>query len=651
MTTIDLAQLQHKIQRSQAYLLSLQHPDGYWWATLESNVTMTAELVLLYAIWGITERLPLQKIKTYILNQQREHGGWELYYDDGGDLNCTIEAYMALRLLGCSPDEPALQKAKKVILSRGGVTRARIFTKLNLALIGCYEWQGLPSLPAWLMLLPGGGIFSIYEMSSWARSSTVPLIIVFDQKPVYPQGFTLDELYVEPPHERRYELPQKGDWTDVFVWLDQGFKLAETWNVMPLRKEGLIEAEKWILQRQEETGDWGGIQPAMVNSLLALRCLNYSLDEPAVVRGLRAVEKFCVASETEYWMQPCVSPVWDTALTVRALVDSGLAPDHPALVKAGTWLLQKQILNTYGDWAVKNPYARPGGWAFEFDNRYYPDVDDTAVVVMALAQIKLPNEGEKWQAIRRAVDWIVSMQCKNGSWGAFDKDNDQDWLNLVPYGDLKAMIDPGTADVTARVLEMARYPGVSLPLAVKQRAMQYLLDAQEPTGSWFGRWGVNYIYGTSGVLAALWDEAQAESAKKRAVTWLVAHQNPDGGWGETCRSYQDASLQGQGASTVSQTAWAVLGLMAAAPPEEPALERGIDYLLGQQKADGSWQETWFTGTGFPQHFYLRYNLYYQHFPLMALGRYYQRVARPLAIPLVAQNVPQWTAEEQNWGRE
>ncbi len=635
MTTVDLAKLQQSISRSQDYLLSLQHPDGYWWATLESNVTMTAELVLLYFIWGIPERLPLEKIKTYILNQQREHGGWELYYDDGGDLNCTIEAYMALRLLGCSANEPALAKAKTLILSRGGVTRARIFTKLNLALIGCYDWQGLPSLPPWLMLLPAGGFFSIYEMSSWARSSTVPLIIVFDKKPIYPQGFNLDELYVESPNQRRYELPQKGDWTDIFVWLDQAFKFAETWNLTPCRQEGLIEAEQWILQRQEETGDWGGIQPAMVNSLLALRCLDYDLAEPAVVRGFQAVEKFCVESEREYWMQPCVSPVWDTALTVRALVDSGLAPDHPALVRAGQWLLQKQILNTYGDWAVKNPHARPGGWAFEFDNRYYPDVDDTAVVVMALAQIRLPNEREKHQAIRRAVDWIVSMQCANGSWGAFDKDNNQEWLNALPYGDLRAMIDPGTADVTARVLEMAHYPGVSLPLPVYQRAVDYLLQVQEPTGSWFGRWGVNYIYGTSGVLAALRGEPIAERACQRGRTWLLAHQNADGGWGETCRSYQDPSLQGQGVSTVSQTAWGILGLLAAGGTAEPAVARGIDYLLAQQQADGSWSETLFTGTGFPQHFYLRYNLYYQHFPLMALGRYYQRVAQPLAIPVGA----------------
>ncbi|WP_448379645.1 squalene--hopene cyclase [Gloeomargarita sp.] len=636
MTPVDLATLKQGIRRSQEYLLSLQHPAGYWWATLESNVTMTAELVLLYFIWGIPERLPLGKIKTYILNQQREHGGWELYYDDGGDLNCTIEAYMALRLLGCRPEEPYLEKAKHFILARGGVTRARVFTKLNLALLGCYSWQGLPTLPPWLMLLPPGGFFSIYDMSSWARSSTVPLIIVFDKKPVYPQGFALDELYVESPAERRYELPQKGDWTDVFVWVDRVLQWADAHRLTPWRNEGLRAAEKWILQRQEETGDWGGIQPAMVNSLLALRCLGYDLAEPAVVRGLQAVEKFCVESESEYWMQPCVSPVWDTALTVRALADSGLPPDHPALVRAGQWLLGKQILHTYGDWAVKNPQARPGGWAFEFDNRYYPDVDDTAVVVMALAQIRLPNEAEKQQAIRRAVDWIVSMQCTNGAWAAFDKDNHQEWLNWLPYGDLQAMIDPGTADVTARVLEMGRYPGVELPLAARQRAVDFLLQAQEPTGSWFGRWGVNYIYGTSGVLAALQGEPRAQGACQRGRTWLVAHQNPDGGWGETCRSYHDPSLQGQGVSTVSQTAWAVLGLLTGGETTAPALERGIHYLLAQQNADGSWSETLFTGTGFPRHFYLRYNLYCQHFPLMALGRYERQVTGPREVVGVGQ---------------
>ncbi|MDY6781842.1 MAG: squalene--hopene cyclase [Cyanobacteriota bacterium] len=628
--------LQKAIAASQTYLLSIQNPEGYWWANLESNVTITAEVVLLHKIWGTDKTRPLHKVETYLRREQRSSGGWELYYGDGGDLSVSVEAYMALRLLGVSPDDPAMRSAKDFILQRGGISKTRIFTKLHLALIGCYDWRGLPSIPPSIMLLPDNFPFTIYEMSSWARSSTVPLLIVFDKKPIYvtESGINLDELYAEGAANVKAELPRQGDWTDVFVWLDDAFKLAEEWNVMPFREEGLKAAEKWVIERQEATGDWGGIIPAMLNSLLALRVLNYNVSDPIVDRGLKAVDNFAVETEEIYWIQPCVSPVWDTALVARALVESGMESDRSELVRAGQWLLDKQILD-YGDWAVKNKWGKPGGWAFEFENRFYPDVDDSAVVAMALDEIKLPDEGVKRAAIARAFHWIRSMQCRGGGWAAFDIDNNQDWLNALPYGDLKAMIDPNTADVTARVLEMSGRCDISLGSLSLRRALGYLAKEQEEDGSWFGRWGVNYIYGTSGVLSALSLLATEThlSAIERGAAWLLSCQNSDGGWGETCESYKDASLKGKGDSTASQTAWALTGLMAAVEAMESsrgarstaeamdAIAIGITYLLETQRSDGTWDESYFTGTGFPCHFYLKYHLYQQHFPLTALGRY------------------------------
>jgi squalene-hopene/tetraprenyl-beta-curcumene cyclase len=618
------------IQASQDYLLSQQFEAGYWWAVLESNVTMTAEAVLLYKIWGVDAGRPLAKMRRYITNQQRDNGSWELYFGDGGDLSTSIEAYMGLRLLGVEQNDPILVKARNFILSKGGVTKARIFTKFHLALIGCYDWRGIPSIPPWVMLLPNDlSPLTIYEMSSWARGSTVPLLIVFDRKPTWllEPTITLDELYVEGYNRAEFSLPSKGDWSDIFLWADQAFKVAEDLDLVPFRREGIAAAEKWVLERQEATGDWGGIIPAMLNSLLALKAMNYDAADPIVARGLAAVDRFGVETEDEYWVQPCVSPVWDAALVMRSLVDSGLAPDHPALVKGAEWLIKMQILD-YGDWSVKNRRGAPGAWAFEFDNRFYPDVDDTAVVVMALKAVKMPDETLKDRAIERAVKWISTMQCKPGGWAAFDLDNDQDWLNDIPYGDLRAMIDPNTADVTARVLEMlAKLDGLGLSANQLDRALDYLMDEQEADGSWFGRWGVNYVYGTSGVLAALCgtDPTRFRSQIQRGVNWLLSVQNPDGGWGETCESYKNPALKGQGDSTASQTAWGLIGLIAAVEAglirDEGAIERGINWLVATQREDGTWHEQWFTGTGFPQHFYLKYHLYQQHFPLTALGRW------------------------------
>ena len=625
---LDRKKVEDAIAASQNYLLSIQYPEDYWWAELESNVTITAEVVLLHKIWGTDKTRPLQKVESYLRSQQREHGGWELFYGDGGDLSTSVEAYMALRLLGVPAKDFALLRAKKFILKHGGISKTRIFTKLHLALIGCYDWQGLPSLPSWIMLLPEDSPFNIYEMSSWARGSTVPLFIVFDKKPIFVTNPTinLDELYAEGVDNVRYELPTKNDWTDTFVWLDNAFKWAEQSNIVPFREEGLKAAEEWVLERQEATGDWGGIIPAMLNSLLALRTLNYDVADPIIQRGLSAIDNFAIEEEDCYRVQPCISPVWDTAWVLRALVESGMSPEQPALVKAGTWLLSKQILD-YGDWKVKNKQGMPGGWAFEFDNRFYPDIDDSAVVVMALDGMKLPNESHKQQAIERCLEWIGTMQCKAGGWAAFDLDNDRDWINLIPYGDLKAMIDPNTADVTARVLEMLGQCNLSMKASKVQKAINYLIEEQESDGSWFGRWGVNYIYGTSSALSALSLIAPKAYQKNinRGAAWLVSCQNSDGGWGETCHSYKNPVLKGKGISTASQTAWALIGLLAATNATgfkaKTVIEQGVDYLISTQHRDGTWYESEFTGTGFPSHFYLKYHLYQQYFPLLALARY------------------------------
>ena len=629
--TITTSPLQAAIQASQDHLLTIQHSEGFWWSELESNVTMTAEVILLHKIWGTDGGRPWHKAEAYLRSQQREQGGWELFYGDGGDLSTSVEAYMALRLLGVAATDPALEAAKNFILSKGGLERSRIFTKFHLALIGCYPWQGVPSIPPWVMLFPNWFPFTIYELSSWARGSTVPLLIVFDQKPVFrvDPAIRLDELVADPAAITHPSLPRSGGLADGFVLLDNIFKLLERTGLVPFRRRGLRAAERWVLERQEATGDWGGIIPAMLNSLLALRSLNYAPDDPIVVRGMEAVDRFTIETPEQLRVQPCVSPVWDTALVMRALSASGLPATHPALVRGGEWLLQKQILD-YGDWAVKNKVGKPGAWAFEFENRFYPDVDDTAVVVMALATVSLANERCKVVAMQRAVDWTMSMQCKPGGWAAFDLNNDQAWLNALPYADLKAMIDPNTADVTARVLEMLGRIGPSGDAEAIERGLKYLIREQEPEGCWFGRWGVNYIYGTSGALSALaWIAPKRHSdAIARGAQWLLQCQNADGGWGESCHSYKNPAAKGVGPSTASQSAWAMIGLLAFAglSPRNgalaaSALERGASYLVDSQQADGTWDEAHFTGTGFPCHFYLKYHLYQQHFPLTALSGY------------------------------
>jgi len=647
------SRLADAVRRGQEYLFAQQNLEGYWWAELEANVTLTAEYVMLHRILvhsnprnrksnGKDREAQIQQMARYLLREQRAHGGWELFYGDGGEISTTIEAYFALKLAGHSPEELPMQQARKFILERGGLTKARVFTKLHLALFGAYPWTGIPTLPPWFMFLPKWFPLNIYTMASWARSSTVPLLVVIDKRPVYNLGIHADELFAEGSPDKAETGLKNNDGTatgSFFLAADRMLKTLDQIGLVPLREQGIAAAERWVIERQDGPGDWAGIVPAMLNSILMFHSLGYSSSHPYIKRGLDALDRFCIeegatsASELPQYLrlQPCISPTWDTALGLTALLDAGASPTDPRVKAAGDWLLTQQIFR-YGDWAVFNRKGKPAGWAFEFFNDYYPDVDDTAAVIMALLGMKLDDEEYKLEACRAATEWVMTMQCKAGGWAAFDIDNTQDLWNQMPYGDLKAMIDPPTADLTGRVLELlghwqSRHNEKLYRDEDAKRAIDFLLSLQERDGSWWGRWGVNYIYGTYLALVGLRSIAPCVnfdmncSQVKQAAAWLRSVQNGDGGWGETCDSYKKPELRGKGPSTPSQTAWALIGLMAAGDYETDSVKRGVEYLLSHQNPDGSWPEVEFTGTGFPGHFYINYHQYRNQFPLTALGRY------------------------------
>jgi squalene-hopene/tetraprenyl-beta-curcumene cyclase len=620
------------VQQAAAAMLAWQDPGGYWWAELESNVTITAEYLMLHRFLGLSEH-EFPRLANDILSRQLPNGGWSLFYGDGGELSTTVEAYLALKMAGFSAEDARLTRAREFILARGGALKTRVFTRIFLALFGQVSWDGIPLLPVEFILLPPWSGFSIYEFSSWARGTIVPLMIVMAKRPVcalHPaQGVA--ELFLNPgePFEKHRVAWKPGGpiLENLFVVLDQVLKLYHHHPWPVLRRVALRKAEKWVLEHQEDTGDWGGIQPMMLNSLLALHCLGYDRDHKVMRRGLQALEFFTLEHGDRLWLQSCISPVWDTALALRALAAAGVPRKHPGLVKAAHWLVTQQILKP-GDWSIKKPNLPAGGWAFEFVNNWYPDIDDSAMVLMALKET-LADQDEYQVALRRGIDWCLGMQSKNGGFAAFDVDNTKEWLNAIPFGDLKALVDPPTEDVTGRVIEMMGVFGYSPENPLAARALEFLRNRQHPYGPWWGRWGVNFIYGTWSVLPAL--QAIGEDMRqpyiRRAVAWLKAQQNPDGGWGETCESYRRPELLGQGPSTASQTAWALLALMAAGETFSAEVRAGIEYLLDTQTPQGRWEEKHFTGTGFPAHFMIRYHLYRDCFPLMALGQYLQALAR------------------------
>ncbi len=628
--------LDEAIHRTQEYFLRTQHPDGYWAGELESNVCMAAEYLLLTHFLGVATEGRWRKIVTYLKRQQRPDGAWAIYFDGPPDINATVESYFALKLAGESPDEAAMRRARDFVLSAGGVPKVRIFTKIWLALFGQWDWRGVPVLPPELMFLPSWFPLNIYDFASWARATVVPMLIILTERPVcpVPEAARIDELYPAPRDQIDYAPPrprQALSWKRFFHTADGVLRRYERVAVAPLRAAAFRAAERWIIAHQEADGSWGGIQPPWVYSLLALKVRGYANDHPVMRRGIEGFEGvWAVEDDQIFNPQACLSPVWDTALAAIGLLDSGLPPDHPALVLAGNWLLREQVL-TGGDWQVKASGVEPGGWSFEFENDLYPDTDDAAEVLIAIARTKLPDENRKRAALERGRRWLVGMQSANGGWGAFDKDNTRRLVNDIPFCDFGEVIDPPSEDVTAHIVEALSLLGDAGSEPVR-RGVRYLRREQRPDGSWWGRWGVNHVYGTGGVLPAL-KAAGGDMSRpyvRRASRWLLEHQNEDGGWGESCDSYVDPAAIGRGPSTPSQTAWALLGLLAAEGAGDDgllpqAMERGIGYLLDMQEEDGQWREDHFTATGFPGDFYIKYHLYRNYWPLTALGRYRQSV--------------------------
>jgi squalene-hopene/tetraprenyl-beta-curcumene cyclase len=604
------------LKRARRHLLSLQDPGGWWKGELETNVTMDAEDILLREFLGIRETGATARSANWIRSQQREDGSWANFFGGPGDLSTTIEAYVALRLAGDSPDAAHMRAASAFARAGGGVQRARVFTHIWLALFGAWPWQQVPELPPELMLLPARAPVSIYDFACWARQTVVALSIVLAVRPTRALPFRLDELNGAQPWS-----PSRGHTTAAraLALADRALAFYGRRPIRPLREAALAAAERWIVRRQEADGSWGGIQPPWVYSLIALHLRGYPIEHPLMRAGLDGLERFTLEDEHSRRLEACQSPVWDTALAIVALADAGTRPDHPALIRAADWLIDEQVL-LVGDWAVRRHGLEPGGWSFEFDNDYYPDVDDTAEVVLALRRVEHPDPERVKQAIGRAVEWVEGMQDSGGGWGAFDAANTKRMLRELPFCDFGEVIDPPSADVSAHVLEMLAALGREHTPAA-QRGLVWLSGEQEAEGSWFGRWGVNHVYGTGAAVPALVAAGVPVSDPRirRAVRWLENHQNSDGGWGEDPRSYVDPAAIGHGPSTASQTAWALLALHAAGE-RSLAVRRGVRFLVATQRPDGGWDEPEYTGTGFPGHFYINYHLYRLVFPIMALAR-------------------------------
>jgi squalene-hopene/tetraprenyl-beta-curcumene cyclase len=643
------------LERACEHLLSLQAPAGWWRGELQTNVTMDAEDILLRELLGTRTAAETERSAAWIRSQQREDGTWSNFHRGPGDLSSTIEAYFALRLAGDPPQAAHMRTAAEWVRASGGLEGARVFTHVWLGLFGLWPWERVPALPPEIVLLPRWVPLNIYDFGCWARQTIVALSLVIAHRPRRELAFDLRELHGAHPWTpgwlRARPSSAGGAW---LMRLDRALRLYERRPLRSLRRLAIVRAQEWIVRRQEADGSWGGIQPPWVYSLMALRLGGYPLEHPVMRRGLEGLERFMVEDRGDSRgvgapaadsrrLEACQSPVWDTALAIVALGDGGVAREHPALERAAQWLLGEEV-RVRGDWAVTRPHVAPGGWAFEFENDNYPDVDDTAEVVLALLRVsalepeqvrrskrrmRAPGVGaqgssERSQdAIDRAVDWVEGMQSAAGGWGAFDADNTRSLVRELPFLDFGEVIDEPSADVTAHTLEMLAAVGRADSEAAR-RGLSWLLGRQEPQGSWFGRWGVNHLYGTGAAVPALvrMGVPPEDRRIRRAVAWLEEHQNEDGGWGEDPRSYDAAEWIGRGPSTASQTAWALLALHAAGEEIERsrAVERGVAWLVSTQRGDGTWDEPQYTGTGFPCDYYINYHLYRLTFPIMALGR-------------------------------
>jgi squalene-hopene/tetraprenyl-beta-curcumene cyclase len=620
----------HSVETACRALIALQQPDGHWVFELEADATIPAEYVLLrhYLAEPIDAALEA-KIAVYLRRIQGDHGGWPLFHDGAFDMSASVKAYFALKMIGDSVDAPHMVRAREAIRARGGASRSNVFTRMMLALFDFIPWRAVPVMPVEIMLLPKWFPFHLDKVSYWSRTVLVPLLVLQALKPRArnPKGIAIEELFLEPP--RTIGLaPKAQQQKALWFWFFRGVDLVLRFITFPkrLRQRAIERASAWVAERLNGEDGLGAIFPAMANSVMMFDALGYAEHHPQRAIARKSVEKLLVVHEHEGYCQPCVSPIWDTALTCHALLEVGGDGAAAQARKGLEWLLPKQILGVKGDWTARRPNIRPGGWAFQYANPHYPDVDDTAVVVMAMDRAQGSGAHGKFHAsIAAAREWILGMQSDNGAWGAFDADNEHYYLNNIPFADHGALLDPPTEDVTARCVSMLAQIDETAPKsAALARAVDYLRRTQMEEGSWYGRWGMNYIYGTWSVLCAL-NAAGVDPASpelRRAVAWLVRIQNPDGGWGEDGASYKlDYRGYERAPSTASQTAWALLGLMAAGEVDHPAVKRGIDYLARTQGDDGFWNEPRYTATGFPRVFYLRYHGYPKFFPLWALARY------------------------------
>ncbi len=623
--------LEAALRRSQDYLLSVQHPEGYWVGELMVDSTLVSDTVAYHHWNGKVDREWERKAVNHIFSMQLPDGGWNIYYGGPSEVNATIKAYLALKLAGVPVTDARMLRAREVALNLGGVPRMNTFSKLYLALLGLFPWEYVPTIPCEVLLLGKWFHVNIWEMSNWSRSMLVPLAIINHFRPTrLPRDrVTLDELYPHGFHERDLALPPDPDRISLrnfFLWLDRLHKFAEWFaehGIHPFRKSALKKCETWMLERFEGTDGLAAIFPAMLNSLIALKSLGYADDHPEVLRAERELKKLEHETADSVRIEPCFSPVWDTAIVAICLRESGIPAEHPMMKKCGDWLMEREI-RFRGDWIHQNPAnVEASGWVFEYNNKWNPDVDDTAMVLLALRQIPTDNVKKRDECFQRGLKWMMTFQCKDGGWASFDKNCTKNILEKVPFADHNAMLDPECADITARILELLGYEKWSMSNPQIGEALEYVRKQQEPDGSWYGRWGVNYIYGTWQVLRGMralnLDMNQSWLLKGR--DWLESVQHADGGWGERCNTYDDPVFKGQGPSTASQTAWAVMGLCAFDDPNRPSVRRGIEYLIRTQNEDGSWAESETTGTGFPKVFYLKYDMYRNAWPLLAFATY------------------------------
>ena len=651
---VGLSQVAESLARGADWLLGAQHPDGYWCGELEADSMLESDYIFMHTLLGTGDRGKMERAVNEILRHQNADGGWGIYPGGPSNISLSVKGYFALKLMGWSPDHPVLEKARQWILANGGVTSCNTFTKIYLCFLGQYEYDAVPAVPPELITFPKWFYFNIYEISAWSRAILVPLSIAYAKKPFkkIPAEQGIDELFVGG--RANADLHLKWDkehwisWRNFFLFTDRMVHWFERIHIRPLRNVALKMAEKWLLERFEMSDGLGAIYPAMMNAIIALACLGYTQDDPQFIRAMDEFEKLGIDNPQgepgyptpTFRMQPCMSPVWDTAQAVFALGEAGVPNTDPRLLKAVDWMLSKEVRHK-GDWAVKVKDVEPGGWYFEFNNEFYPDVDDSGQVLLALNQVRNPRERYQHDVAQRAIKWIFAMQCRNGGWGSFDRDNTKMIFQYIPFADHNAMLDPPTVDITGRILEMLAAYGYTRRDKRVEKAVQFVLREQESDGSWFGRWGVNYLYGTFLVLRGL--EAigveNNEPAIQQAAEWIRMVQNADGGWGESCGSYDDPMQRGIGPSTPSQTAWAVLGLLAAGDTRSDSVAKGVRWMVDKQAENGAWEElaggrnneSVYTGTGFPRVFYLAYHLYRQYFPLLALTTYKKAMEKEGAI--------------------